>query len=671
MKLETNPFYILRCSTKDSKKKIQEQATQEAFNQDEGICREAESILLNPQKRITAEIGWFPGIDDEIIRSCLNTFKEDVKRHSINLNFCEGCHPLPLSNYLAYYIEEIEQTNTWHEREIGRVFKMFCSAVAAIKLEEIATLISYDREKSKFPKDVNHSKLYELLENQKKYYYQTLHDFCKKLKPELLSKLLTINIKDITQNGKINCEWELLENLIANYEIENRQTIEKIKRQAITIFSDLNLEFCIMTENSDNADYEENLKQAQDSLKKLDSITKPIQYLEKSKGNTYEPLQRIYECLDDFGFPNDNFSNHSRKKLENYVKALQSFLPNFENLIIGYSNISDKIALITDYLNNHPSSLTKDEVDKYPEAEEQLSDDNQDEESPEWNNSGNSESERTPEQEDEFIDLTVTNKSEEMDVLEYSETKQQNTETITEITDECLEYAKLYDLKFEQQDDLIDIIPVEENSNAETNNNKNDFHITWDNQMVLIHGNILVLKITNYNSDKEFAIKLDEISGLCYGIIPAKLKYLTNFTCYQICIKHNDQDIEMVMHQDIVYNAIKDALCSRLRQQILSQTMQKLYSQKYFNINDTKVYDSGIATLMPNKIEVIFPWNKLEIINLPNETLKIRNKPEHLEICLSFRFCDTYNLFALEELLKKLYSNPSYKKLTDPYKISE
>ena len=67
MKLNENPFCILGVSIRDSKQVIDEKADDRCFDEPEReeIFEKAKGILLNPQQRLQAELGWFPDVQPQ------------------------------------------------------------------------------------------------------------------------------------------------------------------------------------------------------------------------------------------------------------------------------------------------------------------------------------------------------------------------------------------------------------------------------------------------------------------------------------------------------------------------------------------------------------------------------------------------------------------------------
>ena len=81
MYLIDNPFYLLKASPKDNRKKLLELADDAAFDIDSIKANESRSILSNPRKRLEAEISFFPGntSNGKKIFSSFRSKKYDLK----------------------------------------------------------------------------------------------------------------------------------------------------------------------------------------------------------------------------------------------------------------------------------------------------------------------------------------------------------------------------------------------------------------------------------------------------------------------------------------------------------------------------------------------------------------------------------------------------------------
>jgi hypothetical protein len=75
MTLQLNPFHILNISCGAGRREIVAAADEMGFMLDAEVCTEAQNILINPSKRLSAEIGWFIDVDQqtmEKIQSCID-----------------------------------------------------------------------------------------------------------------------------------------------------------------------------------------------------------------------------------------------------------------------------------------------------------------------------------------------------------------------------------------------------------------------------------------------------------------------------------------------------------------------------------------------------------------------------------------------------------------------
>ena len=77
--LNNNPFYLLEVSPRDKRAIIISKAEEKAFFLEDGSGEVAQSTLLNPSKRLLAELDWFLDVDKRvanIISKCISDNKE-------------------------------------------------------------------------------------------------------------------------------------------------------------------------------------------------------------------------------------------------------------------------------------------------------------------------------------------------------------------------------------------------------------------------------------------------------------------------------------------------------------------------------------------------------------------------------------------------------------------
>ena len=66
-----NPFYFLKATQRDNKKRIIELAEEQSLFSDSDKCRNFQDTLIFPRKRISAEIAWLPGVSSDRVYDIL------------------------------------------------------------------------------------------------------------------------------------------------------------------------------------------------------------------------------------------------------------------------------------------------------------------------------------------------------------------------------------------------------------------------------------------------------------------------------------------------------------------------------------------------------------------------------------------------------------------------
>ena len=117
MNIKENPFYILKCMPESSKDTIHEQAEVRSFEIDENLCKEAENILLNPKKRLEAEVCWFPGFDYNTISERIKLISKNFREYISNLFLLKTKNYLAEANILSLGFDSLNEITDWTNNE--------------------------------------------------------------------------------------------------------------------------------------------------------------------------------------------------------------------------------------------------------------------------------------------------------------------------------------------------------------------------------------------------------------------------------------------------------------------------------------------------------------------------------------------------------------------------
>ena len=74
--LEKNPFFVLEVAPTDKRTTIISKAEEKAFFLEGNSCDEAQASLLNPSKRLSAEMDWFCGCDETATSKIRQSIKD-------------------------------------------------------------------------------------------------------------------------------------------------------------------------------------------------------------------------------------------------------------------------------------------------------------------------------------------------------------------------------------------------------------------------------------------------------------------------------------------------------------------------------------------------------------------------------------------------------------------
>ena len=101
-----NPFYILNASPRDKRGRIMELSEERSLLTDSDDCAQASSNLINPRKRLSAEIAWLPGVSPKNTNAVVQWLSKPV-RGTPKPSTMTSYYPLPRANILASGLERL------------------------------------------------------------------------------------------------------------------------------------------------------------------------------------------------------------------------------------------------------------------------------------------------------------------------------------------------------------------------------------------------------------------------------------------------------------------------------------------------------------------------------------------------------------------------------------
>jgi len=297
MNVADNPFFLLDASPRDSKRIIHEKAENKSFDLPDETCKNAERILLNPRKRLGAEISWFPGVSPKKVKEVLKKIIEDASNHNYDPDFFRQFDNLPRANAFAFFLSNVSDPGYWSQDDIENIVGSFCEFASKIDADPTLSSINDDRVASGFPEISSAYDVKQALEEQQHYYKKILHSFLDGLDSCVIVDTLTHLIEDDTISGEFECDWPLLDDIITDYEMDAIPFFEKQEELIEADIADLSED---MEAKKNWAQIREKCNVLRNDILLWDRIAQPVQVLLRSKGIDHKRSEDLSDRLRDF-----------------------------------------------------------------------------------------------------------------------------------------------------------------------------------------------------------------------------------------------------------------------------------------------------------------------------------------------------------------------------------
>ncbi len=302
MDLLKNPFHILGATTRDDKIKIMDIAEECSLLSDANECMDAQSTLTRPQNRIAAEIAWLPGVNPDHIDSLL---KQLDAPHQNLLNITD-LPPLASANVRTagfLRLSNIESAN------LMEWILAIAHDYEKINAEEVRKTLNEDRVFSGFPQITDLSVINAEIQNQRRYYSQTLSSVINNLSVTERARILTLTLETVIGNNNNRCPI-LIDDLIQAYEDDVGEDLEKKQR----IIEALDEKIRAMVDvNRPDSELQLIVNQLIDAVKEWDAIAQPIQLSKKSRGERHTASFEIAWRIREVAFY--QFNKNKKTKL--------------------------------------------------------------------------------------------------------------------------------------------------------------------------------------------------------------------------------------------------------------------------------------------------------------------------------------------------------------------
>lgn len=292
--LHSNPFCALKVTTRDDSRKIVDAAEERSLFIDHDLCQKARSTLTNPRTRLSAEIGWMPGVAPKKSEQLVQLVESDP----LSARSESGLPKLARANLMAAAFELVRGDEA--TESIAEFIRDFCWMVESIDPQEVMRDINEDRAISGFPEVRSVEFIEEELATRRKFYCSILRNSLDQMDPGKLIETITDAVEVATNSGEEHGP-ALLDDLVDSYEVETQGFLQK-EFEALSALVNSAREAAPRGESAVSPI----IDKLERVVRNWDRVAQPIQVSAKSRGTVHRQSRDVAFELRGLGIDLNN-----------------------------------------------------------------------------------------------------------------------------------------------------------------------------------------------------------------------------------------------------------------------------------------------------------------------------------------------------------------------------
>lgn len=325
--LEKNPFFVLEVAPTDKRATIINKAEEKAFFLEGNSYDEAQAVLLNPSKRLSAEMDWFCGCDE----TTTSTIRQSIKNKiAINTDGLTGLAKLNatlfnfvLSSYDDYF-------------EVGYAILDIDEQYSSVTSSELMGTLNESHSQAGIlavSEDEVERELGKKREQIRKFIAAKIQEFSEDDYIEFITMLAEKCIADEDYEDGV-----VIGDVVDQYELKMQSVIEAATDEVTN-----HLERIKRITNKEGI--EANLNGLVRRLKKWDKLVQPLQLKSMASGTTHQVSDRVgYDVRDlCLWLHNEQEMTESALSLVNTMKEIFAEIGNLSDVFESDSNALSKI----------------------------------------------------------------------------------------------------------------------------------------------------------------------------------------------------------------------------------------------------------------------------------------------------------------------------------------
>ena len=340
--LEQNPFYILEVSPEDKRTTIISKAEEKAFFMDGNACEEAQAKLLNPEKRLYAEMDWFFGLAIEKTAALHNCISGGTEIES------DGLQGITCLNALLFNFSQNSYDDYF---ELGYAILEIDETYSGIDQNELLCVINAARQKAGI-RTVSEHELAQAIGSKRNQIRQLISDKIAKLSEEDNVEFATMLAEKCIADDEFD-DGIIISDVIDQYEVRTQRAIEEATESI--------LEFIEETKTLPNYSITEGrIAELITLVKQWDRLVQPLQLKSMASGTTHESSHNVGRDIHEF-----TVWLHNERELSSFaitiLDAMQPIFAEIGDLAAVFE--SDKETLSNILKNNKEAEQLASEME--------------------------------------------------------------------------------------------------------------------------------------------------------------------------------------------------------------------------------------------------------------------------------------------------------------------
>jgi hypothetical protein len=327
----TNPFFLLGATPRDPRGRIIELAENLALERDPAIISKARADLIHPRSRLSAEIGWLPGVSPK-------RAAEYAKLATDNPTQVDAFKSLPAlahANLLAVAFCAIDADGG---RRAPCSLASFAAVVESIDAAEVRRHINEDRSVAGFPEITNIDWIESELADRRRAYRAAVRSWLERSKSLVLVGNLIAAVEVATGEGGVHPPL-LLTEVVADYELNAQPALAK----AVDAVGKL-IEHGRAVATQDEAALMATIVEIERYVQEWDHLARPQQLCAAARGEEHGPSVELAVRVRSFGI--DLANEHELYEAANRITLF------LREVFCGVPSIVDKLVIDTEAIKN-------------------------------------------------------------------------------------------------------------------------------------------------------------------------------------------------------------------------------------------------------------------------------------------------------------------------------